>query len=101
MRTPVSTPMPASNFVLQAFNNVPTGSYTMVVTDAGVTVATSLSVSGGAAVSAGTGGGCNFALPRSQIQGLVTISPPVPSPRALNVLVTARTTARTISKTSR
>ena len=32
---------------------------------------------------------CNFALGRSQIKGLVTISPPVPSPRALNVLVTA------------
>jgi hypothetical protein len=46
-------------------------------------------VSGGAACSAGTGGVCNFALGRSQIQGLVTISPPVPSPRALNVLVTA------------
>lgn len=83
-------PMPASNFVLQAFNNVPNGSYTMVVTDAGYdTVATSLSVSGGAACSAGTGGVCNFALGRSQINGLVTISPPVPSPRALNVLVTA------------
>jgi len=83
-------PMPASNFVLQSFNNVPNGSYTMIVTDAGYdTVASSLSVSGGAACSAGMGGGCNFALPRSQIQGLVTISPPVPSPRALNVLVAA------------
>jgi len=83
-------PMPASNFVLQAFNAVPNGSYTMIVTDAGYdTVASSLSVSGGAACSAGTGGVCNFALGRSQINGLVTISPPVPSPRALNVLVTA------------
>jgi len=83
-------PMPASNFVLQSFNSVPNGSYTMVVTDAGYdTVASGLSVSGGAACSAGTGGKCNFALGRSQIEGLVTISPPVPSPRALNVLVTA------------
>jgi len=83
-------PMPPSNFVLQGFNNIPNGSYTMVVSDAGYdTVASVLSVSGGAACSAGTGGVCNFALGRSQIQGLVTISPPVPSPRALNVLVTA------------
>ena len=83
-------PMPASNFVVQSFNSVPNGSYTMIVSDAGYdTVASSLSVSGGAACSAGTGGLCNFALGRSQIQGLVTISPPVPSPRALNVLVTA------------
>jgi hypothetical protein len=83
-------PMPASNFVLQPFNTVPNGSYTMIVRDAGYdTVASSLSVSGGAACSAGTGGVCNFALGRSQIEGLVTISPPVPSPRALNVLVTA------------
>jgi hypothetical protein len=83
-------PMPPSNFVLQPFKNIPNGSYTMIVTSAGYdTVASSLSVSGGAACSAGTGGICNFALGRSQIQGLVTISPPVPSPRALNVLVTA------------
>jgi hypothetical protein len=83
-------PMPASNFVLQAFNTVPNGSYTMIVSNAGYdTVASSLSVSGGAACSAGTGGACNFALGRSQIEGLVTISPPVPSPKALNVLVTA------------
>ena len=83
-------PMPASNFVLQPFKTVPNGSYTMIVTNAGYdTVASSLSVSGGAACSAGTGGVCNFALGRSQIEGLVTISPPVPSPRALNVLVTA------------
>lgn len=83
-------PMPPSNFVLQGFNRVPNGSYTMVVSSAGYdTVASSLSVSGGAACSAGQGGLCNFALGRSQIQGLVTISPPVPSPRALNVLVTA------------
>lgn len=83
-------PMPASNFVLQGFNRVPNGSYTMVVTDAGYdTVASSMSVSGGAACSLGTGGKCNFALGRSTIEGLVTISPPVPSPRALNVLVTA------------
>jgi hypothetical protein len=83
-------PMPASNFVLQSFNSIPNGSYTMVVSDAGFdTVASSVSVSGGAVCSAGTGGLCNFALGRSQIQGLVTISPPVASPRALNVLVTA------------
>jgi len=83
-------PMSPSNFVVQGFNSVPNGSYTMVVSDAGYdTVASSLSVSGGAACSAGTGGLCNFALGRSQIQGLVTISPPVSSPRALNVLVTA------------
>ena len=62
----------------------------MVVTDAGYdTVASSMSVNGGAACSLGTGGLCNFALGRSTIEGLVTISPPVPSPRALNVLVTA------------
>jgi hypothetical protein len=83
-------PMLASNFVLQPFKTVPNGSYTMIVTNAGYdTVASNLSVSGGAACSAGTGGVCNFALGRSQIEGLVTISPPVPSPRALNVLVTA------------
>lgn len=83
-------PMPASNFVLQNFNRIPNGSYTMVVTSAGYdTVASKISVSGGAACSAGTGGLCNFALGRSTIEGLVTISPPVPSPRALNVLVTA------------
>ncbi|MGH7913618.1 MAG: carboxypeptidase-like regulatory domain-containing protein, partial [Candidatus Binataceae bacterium] len=85
-----SYPMPASNFVLQDFNQVPNGDYTMVVTDAGYdTVASSMAINGGAACSAGTGGQCNFALGRSQIEGLVTISPPVPSPRALNVLVTA------------
>lgn len=83
-------PMPASNFVLQAFNSIPNGSYTMKVSDAGYdTVASSLSVSGGAACSAGSGGVCNFALGRSQIEGLVTISPPVPGPKSLNVLVTA------------
>jgi hypothetical protein len=84
-------PLTASNFVLQNFNRVPTGNYTMVVSDAGYdTVASGLSVvSAGAGCSAGTGGGCSFALGRSQINGLVTISPPVPSPRALNVLVTA------------
>lgn len=83
-------PMPASNFVTQSFNNVPNGTYTMVVSSAGYdTVASGLSVSGGAACSAGTGGICNFSLGRSTIEGLVTISPPVPSPRALNVLVTA------------
>ena len=37
----------------------------------------------------GHGRRCNFALGRSTINGLVMISPPVPSPRALNVLVTA------------
>jgi hypothetical protein len=83
-------PMPASNFSLQSFSTVPNGTYTMVVSDAGYdTVASNMSVSGGAACSAGTGGLCNFALGRSTINGLVTISPPVPSPRALNVLVTA------------
>jgi hypothetical protein len=83
-------PMPASNFTVQSFNQVPNGSYTMVVSNAGYdTVASKLFVSGGAACSAGTGGLCNFALGRSTINGLVTISPPVPSPRALNVLVTA------------
>jgi hypothetical protein len=83
-------PMPASNFSLQSFNTIPNGKYTMVVSDAGYdTVASNISVNGGAACSAGTGGLCNFALGRSQINGLVTISPPVPSPRALNVLVTA------------
>ncbi len=84
-------PMPPSNFALQGFNNVPAGNYTMVVSDAGYdTVASSLSVvNHGAGCSAGTGGSCSFALGRSQIEGLVTISPPVPSPRALNVLVTA------------
>jgi hypothetical protein len=83
-------PMPPSNFVTQSFNSIPNGQYTMVVSDAGYdTVASNISVSGGAACSAGTGGLCNFALGRSQINGLVTISPPVSSPRALNVLVTA------------
>jgi hypothetical protein len=83
-------PMPPSNFVPQSFNHVPNGSYTMVVNSAGYdTVASPMSVSGGAACSAGTGGLCNFALGRSTIEGLVNISPPVPSPRALNVLVTA------------
>ncbi len=83
-------PMPASNFSLQSFNAIPNGKYTMVVSNAGYdTVASSISVNGGGACSAGTGGLCNFALGRSQINGLVTISPPVPSPRALNVLVTA------------
>jgi hypothetical protein len=83
-------PMPASNFVLQDFNHVPNGTYTMVVSDAGYdTVASNLSVSGGATCSLGTGGRCNFALGRSTVEGVVTISPPVPSPRALNVLVTA------------
>ena len=84
-------PMPPSNFVLQSFSRVPNGKYTMVVTDAGYdTVASSMSVNGGAACSLGTGGLCNFAMGRLTIEGLVTISPPVPSPRALNVLVTAR-----------
>jgi hypothetical protein len=83
-------PMPGSNFVVPSFNHVPNGSYTMVVSDAGYdTVASKMSVSGGAVCSAGSGGLCNFALGRSTIEGLVTISPPVPSPRALNVLVTA------------
>jgi hypothetical protein len=83
-------PMPASNFVGQSFNSVPDGQYTMIVRDAGYdTVASSMTVSGGAGCSSGVGGKCNFALPRSTIQGLVTISPPVPAPRALNVLVTA------------
>ena len=83
-------PMPASNFVPQNFNRVPNGSYTMVVSNAGYdTVASSMTINGGAACSLGTGGRCNFALGRSTIEGLVTISPPVPSPRALNVLVTA------------
>jgi hypothetical protein len=86
-----SYPMLSSNFVLQSFSNVAAGNYTMVVSDAGYdTVASSLSVvKGGAGCSEGTGGTCNFALGRSTIEGLVTISPPVPSPRALNVLVTA------------
>ena len=62
-------PMPASNFVLQSFNTVPNGSYTMIVSDAGYdTVASSLSISGGAACSAGSGGVCNFALGRSANQ---------------------------------
>lgn len=83
-------PMPASNFVLQGFNGVPDGDYVMKVSVAGYdTVTSSLSVNGGAACSAGTGGQCNFALGRSQIEGLVTINPPVPGPRSLNVLVTA------------
>ncbi len=83
-------PMLGSNFVIQSFNSIPNGQYAMVVINAGYdTVASSLSVSGGAACSAGTGGLCNFALGRSTIDGLVTITPPVPSPRALNVLVTA------------
>jgi hypothetical protein len=83
-------PMPGSNFVVQDFTQVPNGSYTMVVTDAGYdTSAASISVSGGAVCSGGTGGSCNFALGRSTIEGLVSISPPVPFPRALNVLVTA------------
>jgi hypothetical protein len=83
-------PMPASNFTLQSFNKVPNGSYTMVISNAGYdTVASNISVNGGAACSAGTGGLCNFALGRSTINGLVTITPPVASPRALNVLVTA------------
>jgi hypothetical protein len=83
-------PMLASNFSLQSFGRVPNGSYTMVVSNAGYdTVASNIFVSGGAACSAGTGGLCNFALGRSTINGLVTITPPVASPRALNVLVTA------------
>jgi hypothetical protein len=83
-------PMAPSNFVLQSFSQVPNGNYTMLVTDAGYdTVASSMSINGGASCSLGTGGTCNFALGRSTVQGLVTISPPVPSPRALNVLVTA------------
>ena len=66
-------PMPPSNFVLQSFSSVPNGKYTMVVTDAGYdTVASSMSVNGGAACSLGTGGLCNFALGRSTIEGLVT-----------------------------
>jgi hypothetical protein len=82
--------MPASNFVLQSFNNVPNGNYTMIVRNAGYdTVPSPLSVNGVATCSAGSGGKCNFALGRSQIQGLVTLSPPVPNPQALNVLVTA------------
>ena len=54
-------PMPPSNFVLQSFNSVPNGKYTMVVTDAGYdTVASSMSVNGGAACSLGTGGSVQF-----------------------------------------
>jgi len=83
-------PMSSSNLVTQSFDRVPKGNYTMLVTDAGYdTVASSMTINGGASCSLGTGGSCNFALGRSTVEGLVTISPPVPSPRALNVLVTA------------
>jgi hypothetical protein len=83
-------PMPPSNFVTQSFNSVPNGQYTVIVREAGYdTVASAMTVNGGAGCSSGVGGTCNFALPRSAIQGLVTISPPVPAPRALNVLVAA------------
>jgi hypothetical protein len=83
-------PLSSSNFVTQSFNQVPNGNYTMLVSDAGYdTVASSMTINGGASCSLGTGGSCNFALGRSTVEGLVTISPPVPSPRALNVLVTA------------
>ena len=84
-------PLSSSNFVTQSFTQVPSGNYTMRVTAAGYdTVASSMTINGaGASCSLGKGGSCNFALGRSTITGLVTISPPVPSPRALNVLVTA------------
>ncbi len=85
-------PMLPSNFVTQAFTNVAAGNYTMVVSAAGYdTIASGLGVgSGGAGCSLGAGGLCNFNLGRSQIKGLVTLSPPLPtgSP-ALNILVTA------------
>ncbi len=85
-------PMPASNFSLQSFNHVPDGSYAMVVSAAGYdTLVSGIEVSRGAAgCSAGTGGACNFALGRGQVQGLVTVSPPLPTTsQALNVLVSA------------
>jgi hypothetical protein len=83
-------PMSGSNFVVQSFSQVPNGNYTMLVADAGYdTVASSMSINGGASCSLGTGGTCNFALGRSAVNGYVTLSPPVPSPRALNVLVAA------------
>ncbi len=85
-------PMRPSNFIPQAFTNVANGVYTMVVSAAGYdTVASELVVGGGGAgCSAGVGNLCNFALGRSQINGLVTLSQPLPknSP-SLNVLVTA------------
>jgi hypothetical protein len=85
-------PMLPSNFVPQAFTNVAAGNYTMVVSAAGYdTVASGLAAgSGGAGCAAGVGGACNFALPRSTINGLVTLNPPLPAgSAALNVLVTA------------
>jgi len=83
-------PLTPSNFVLQSFNSVPNGNYTIIVSDAGYdTLASSISVSGGAFCSAHVGGACNFALGRSSIEGLVTISPPVSGSTALNVLVAA------------
>jgi len=83
-------PLKPSNFVLQSFSSVPDGNYTIIVSDAGYdTVASGLSVFGGASCSAGVGGLCNFALGRSTIEGLVTLSPPVSGSTALNVLVTA------------
>jgi hypothetical protein len=85
-------PMLPSNFVIQPFRNVPDGSYTMLVSVAGYDTLTSpVGVSGGAAgCSAGVGGACNFALGRAQIQGLVSVSPPLPlTSQALNVLVSA------------
>jgi hypothetical protein len=78
-------PMPPSNFVTQAFTNVADGNYTMVVSAAGYTTnASALTVSGAHTYA-------NFGLDRSTINGLVTLSPPLPpgSPAALNVLVTA------------
>jgi Carboxypeptidase regulatory-like domain len=85
-------PMPASNFMIQAFNHVPDGSYTMVASAAGYdTLASPVAVSRGTAgCSAGRGGACNLALGRAQIEGLVSVSPPLPlTSQALNVLVSA------------
>jgi hypothetical protein len=78
-------PMPPSNYVNQPFKNVADGNYTIVVSAAGYTTfASPTTIAGGIAAA-------NFSLGRSQINGLVTLSPPVSagSPTALNVLVTA------------
>lgn len=77
-------PMPPSNFVNESFTNVANGTYTMVVSAAGYTTKTSSISVAGKTVD-------YFSLGRAQIQGLVTLSPPLPAGAvaALNVLVTA------------
>lgn len=78
-------PMPPSNLVLQAFTSVADGNYTMVVSAAGYSTAAL------PATISGVNSAANFSLSRSQINGLVTLVPPLAgnAPAALNVLVTA------------